>query len=180
LTYVTYESLEQASDQQKQWFYRYLSNGFNASEAARYAKYKDAQQSGWENKKYFSKLIAAEFKNAQMTKDEALARISDVARASLIDVSSVHYDEAGNIIGLNLDVTAAATNGKAHLIKEVSYNQFGIKLKLHDALKANHLIAAGFGASEENDSELDGILEALKGVANEAVDVHTQDQTDSS
>ena len=174
MNYPVYDALEQASDQQKKWFYRYLANGFNASEAARHANYEDDKQSGWENKKRFSKLIANELKQFQMSKDEALARISEIARGSLLDVINEHND---------VSVHAAVQNGKAHLIKEVSYNQFGIKLKLHDVLKANHLIASGFGADDDNDSELAGILEALKDVnleQEEALEVHAQDEANTS
>ena len=201
MNFVLYDSLEQASDQQKKWFYRYLANGFNASEAARFALYEDGQQSGWENKKRFSKLIAEELKQFQMSKDEALARISSIARGDLSDFLETelaghtgHYQRAlsDNDEGeeakewqpvlqntVTFDFEKAAKAGKLHLIRKLKIGKQGVSLELYDALKANHLIAAGFGASEDDDSELDGILEALRGV-NETVDVHTEDEANTS
>lgn len=164
-----YESLSEATDQQRSWFFRYLENGFHATEAARHAGYKDAGQSGWENKIRLEKLIAGEFKRKVMSADEALAGLADIARASLLDIAHIENDL--------VDVTLAAIvkNGKGHLVKEVGWGQFGLKVKLHDALKARDLILKVHGSykdkSEDTDNgELEEILKVLSEVDDSMLD----------
>lgn len=174
-----YESLSEATDQQRSWFFRYLENGFHASEAARHAKYADPGQSGWENKIRLEKLIASEFKRKVMSADEALAGLSDIARGNLYDISEIRPLEQRDVeafedapvdqvsaekwfVGVSL--SAIVENGKGHLVKEVGYDREGrIKVKLHDALKARDLILKAQGAYKENgDSQKEASLEAAK------------------
>lgn len=177
MNYVEYDTLDQASDRQKRWFYRYFENGCNASEAAEYVGYANAQQSGWECKRRFRKLIAVEFRHLQLAKDQALFNLGEMASSSMADFIQIEKGESGfyhqtdegteylghELVKLNLE--HAKRQGKLHLIKKIKIGKDNqVTLELYDKLKASHLIAKGYGASEE-ENELEGakqIADAIK------------------
>ncbi len=68
---------------QEAWLERYLGNGFNSAEAARFAGYKHPEQRGYENvrKSYIRPLIEERMSELAMSAAETLARISMHARS---------------------------------------------------------------------------------------------------
>lgn len=67
---------------QQAWLERYLANGFNASEAARFAGYKHPRQCGYENlsKHYIRDVIEDRLAELTISANEVLARMSLEAR----------------------------------------------------------------------------------------------------
>jgi phage terminase small subunit len=113
---------------------------FNATDAARRAGYpaKSAHAMGYENlrKPYIKAIIDQRIAENAMSANEVLARLSDMARASLEDV--VNEDDE-----FTLDL--ARGKGKLHLIKSIKRREFTDKegnttrtteFELHDAQAA--------------------------------------------
>lgn len=129
------------SNKQRAWLARYLANGFNATEAARHAKYKNPEKSGWENSNKLQKEITAELESLAMSAEEALARLTMIARADF----GAFLDESGQV-----DIDAAVDAGLTALVKEwrVEPTKFGPRrvLKLHDSQAALVDILRAHGA----------------------------------
>lgn len=100
--------------QQREFVTAYLASGFNATEAAKQAKYseKTAYSQGQRLLKHVEVRAAIDelLSEHVMARNEVLARLSDHARASLEDF----MDDAGA-----LDLDAAKKRGKLHLAKKV-------------------------------------------------------------
>lgn len=95
-----------ASAKEKAWLAEYLKT-FNATEAARRAGYKWPRRIGSRKKQKFADEISAALKERVMSAEEALAHLSDQARADI----SPYVDENG----INLKKLKEA--GLGHLIK---------------------------------------------------------------
>ncbi len=80
--------------------------------------------------------IQARKERLQMDADEALAGISNIARADIRRL----YDEAGNILPVKL-----WPEDLMPVVKELAPTPFGWKLKLYDRLKAFELMAIAGG-----------------------------------
>lgn len=109
------------------------ANG-NATEAARRAGYSVPMQEGHRllrNAKVKAE-IDRHLNEKALAANEVLARLADMARASIDDVATVD-PKTGEI---KFDFLKAAENGKLHLISEISFTEFGPKVKLHDAQTA--------------------------------------------
>lgn len=108
----------------------------NATEAARQAGYseKTARSIGAENltKPDIRSAIDKQLAEKALAANEVLARLADMARGSIADVATID-PETGTI---SLDFLKAARNGKLHLISELSFTEFGPRVKLHDAQAA--------------------------------------------
>lgn len=124
----------------------YLSNGFNATQAAIGAGYseKTARSIGAENltKPDIKQEIEKRLSEHAMTANEALARLADMARVSMADFLDDNRK--------TLDLAKADRASKLHLIKSFTYTKTdkgeNIKIELYDAqsallniLKENHL-----------------------------------------
>jgi hypothetical protein len=145
--YTVYDSLEQASDQQQKWYLTYLKNGYNATDAARTAGYADPQQSGWECRIHFGKLLEEHFSQDAMTATEISARTKRVAE---IDVGDM-FDEV-EVFGskhLVFSLERCKELGLTHAIKEIEQEEHRIgemmtsvttKVKLHDSMQARELL----------------------------------------
>jgi hypothetical protein len=150
-----YESKDDIKDERlKQWLELYLANGFNATAAARALEYKDPQQSGWENKKKLERVIAKELSERCMSPEEALARLSSIARADAADLLSWYEDDFGKLTAW-FSLEKARERGLTHLIKELEQTQHknrdGVifettwKVKLHDSQHALETILKAHG-----------------------------------
>lgn len=134
------------TDKQQVWLEHYLTC-WNATEAARKAGYKDPYKSGYENSKklYIREEIAARLAAKKMTADEALARLSDIARGDMTDFLAVQRN------GLAvLDMNAAERAGKLFLVKKYKETKYGFEVELHDPMRALELIAKHHGVLREN------------------------------
>lgn len=98
-----------ASKKEKAWLAEYLKC-FNATEAARRAGYKWPGRMGWKKKEKFADEIARALDERVMEAQEALAHLSDQARA---DISP--YIDARGV----LDLHALIDAGLGHLVKSV-------------------------------------------------------------
>lgn len=138
---------------QKKFVNEYL-RCFNASEAARLAGYseKAAGQQGYENlrKPEIAEVINEYFDAMLMESKEALARLSDMARASIEDFVDIDPN-LKNAVFLNF--SKAKEDGKLHLIKKLKYNAQGYpEIELHDAQAALIQIAKHHGLFKEDSS----------------------------
>jgi hypothetical protein len=85
------------SPKQRAWLARFLSNGLNATEAARFVDYKHPNISGPENLVKLSDEISAALEQMAMGKPEVLARIAAQARADIgnyITIRRIKYRES--------------------------------------------------------------------------------------
>jgi hypothetical protein len=109
---------------QKMFVEAYLSNGFNATEAARTAGYKGSDntlsQRGHElvrNSK-IAVLIQNRVTEAAMPANEVLESLSEIARAPWRQFTKVHYNSDGEIVGATLllkdKIRALELLGKHH------------------------------------------------------------------
>lgn len=131
------------TDKQRLFVYNYLSNGFNATDAAQTAGYKGDYRTlsvtGYDNLRNpkIRVLIDEHLTEAAMSADEAVARLGRIAKG---DMSA--FIDADN----NLDLDKARALGVTHLIKELEetevYDKDGgamrvkRKAKLYDAQSA--------------------------------------------
>lgn len=161
------------TDKQRAFVEYYLANGFNGTQAALSAGYaeKGARQQAAETlaKPYIRELIEARIKEIAMSADEALARLSEMARASMEDF--IDADTA------TLNLAKAKANGKLHLVRKFTHNvgkeTENISIELYDAqsallaiLKERHLEAGEptesfrVDVSRLTDDELEAIARA--------------------
>jgi hypothetical protein len=85
------------SPKQRAWLARFLSNGLNATEAARFVDYKHPNISGPENLVKLSDEISAALEQMAMGKQEVLARIAAQARSDIgnyITIRRIKYRES--------------------------------------------------------------------------------------
>jgi hypothetical protein len=118
---------------------------FNKTEAARVAGYEDPQQSGWEVSKRLEPIIQRELKEKLMSADEALARLSSMARADIADLTHSHEDADGTLHAW-FSLEKAKRHGLTHLVKELEQVQRRTrdgdiietvwKVKIHDSQAA--------------------------------------------
>jgi len=128
----------------------YFACGFNGVRAARKAGYKGSYSTlcvtahdNLSNPKIRAE-IDRRFKNAAMSADEVIMRLTDIARADYGDIT----DKDGNV-----DVKLAKKRGLSHLIREQEFTEKYIpqeghddimirtaKVKLHDPLRALELV----------------------------------------
>jgi phage terminase small subunit len=130
---------------QRKFINEYFACSMNASRAARRAGYK-TRQSGAENMS--NPVIRAEidriYNETAMSGLEALARLSEQARADIADVTDAE--------GL-LNMRKAQRNGKTGLIKSITHTTTiikgvetrTVKVELHDTQKALQLIGKQHG-----------------------------------
>ena len=121
----------------------YLANGFNATKAAEAAGYTAPSQAGYRLSKNVEirAEIAARTARRAMSADEALQRLADRARVSLVDFYDV--DDDGNLV-LNLE--RARDSGKLELLDGITCDARGnLILKLPDRTRALELIGRNLG-----------------------------------
>lgn len=118
---------------------------WNASEAARLAGYskRTAGSIGAEN--LTKPEIATEIKKrldvSAMSADEVIQSIGDIGRADISDF--IEIDEKGHI--KNLDFAKAKKAGKLGLIKSITPTANGLKIELHDKMRALELMGKHHG-----------------------------------
>lgn len=134
----------------------YLANGFNATQAAKEAGYSErtAYSSGQRLLKNVE--IADEIKRRMeeqaMSADEVIQAIGDIGRATIDDLMDV--DNSGRPV---FNFKRAQEQGKLHLIKEIIPTANGIRVVLHDRMKALELMGKHHGLFADK-AELDGKL----------------------
>lgn len=128
----------------------YLANGFNATEAAKTAKYAAFNRGGYtkiassvlKNPKVKA-LVARRIAERALTANEVIDRFREVADGSIADVLS---DDTSFI-----DLSKAKQRGKLHLLKEVKIGDDGeIHVKLRDQDQALDKLAKSLGVYEKD------------------------------
>lgn len=128
----------------------YLANGFNASDAAKKARYSAFSRGGYakvgtgilKNKKVKS-LIARRIAERALSANEVIDRFREVADGSIADILS---DDASFI-----DLSKAKERNKLHLIKEVKFGDDGeVMVKLRDQDVALDKLARTLGVYEKD------------------------------
>lgn len=128
---------------QRAFVNHYLANGGNASKAAEAAGYAAPGQEGHRLLKNaeIQAEIAARTASLAMSADEALKRLADRARVSLVDFYDV--DDDGHLV---LNLQRARETGKLKLLDGISCDARGnLILKLPDRTKALELIGRNLG-----------------------------------
>ena len=86
-----------------------------------------------------------------MVADEALARLGEMARASIEDFTEI---KDGIPNALWLDLEKASQRNKLHLIKKFKYSSEGqLEFELHDALSALKTIAKLLGLERSGEAQ---------------------------
>lgn len=127
---------EKLTAKQQTFINAYLANGFNATQAAIEAGYseKTARSIGAENltKPDIREAIDKRLQEYVMTANEALARLSDMARASMGDFLDENRE--------TLDLAKADRASKLHLIKSFKHSKTdkseNLSIELYDAQAA--------------------------------------------
>ena len=136
------------TDLQQAWLLKYVQNGLNATQAAKDAGYQCSsnasyRQQGFENRRHRKiRPLLLHVMSRHMSVDEALTRLTSIARGSMADFLS--FDDRGRAVP---DLYKARQQGSLHLIKEIKFNRRHSKdtggkvievssIKLHDPLKA--------------------------------------------
>lgn len=133
------------SEKQEVWLAEYLQS-FNATDAAKKAGYKWPNKYGAQLKKKFAAEIESELRERVMSAEEALARLSDMARADISDF--LHVD--GNYVAV--DISNAKNAGKTHLIKKYKgrSKNSGEEIELHDSKDALKTLLQVYGRLRNN------------------------------
>jgi hypothetical protein len=121
-----------ASAKEKAWLEHYFQCGFNATEAARRAKYKNPEVMGCRKAKKFEKEISDRMADLVMDAEEALARISEMARGEW----GKYIEENGT-----LDIKKLVADGKGYLVKKIRETRDGKEYEFYDAQGALRDIA---------------------------------------
>jgi phage terminase small subunit len=136
----------------------YLSNGFNASKAARAAKYGAASSGGYSNigssvlkRTKIRELVARRIAERALSADEILARYREVAEASIEDFIVEIEDETGLGTIITPSLRKAIEAGKVHLAKELKVNKDGeVTIKLRDQDHALDQLARSVGVFDKD------------------------------
>jgi phage terminase small subunit len=153
------------NDRQQTFVEHYLTNGLNATQAAKMAGYSE-HSAKWQGyallrepgvRAAIDEALAAR----RMSAEEILARLEDQARGDWGEL----LDESGNI-----DIPKAIQNGKTHLIKAVTREttQHGerVRVELHDSQRALALLMKPHGLNQvvikdEREDQLGQLLRGL-------------------
>lgn len=117
------------SDKEQAWLDEYL-RCFDATAAARKVGYKWPGRQGYQKKQKYAAEIQKHLEEKAMGRDEALARLADIARGTAEDFLEI--DENISLI----DLKKMKRAGKLHLIKKYQANKRGISIELYDAQSA--------------------------------------------
>lgn len=140
-----------ASAQEKAWLARYLVH-FNAKRAAEEVGYQWPRRMGYKKKQKFKEEIAAALEEKAMTAEEALARLSEQARAEYAE----YLTDEGTV-----NLTQLLDDGKGHLIKGYKRDRKGnLIVEFYDGQTAlrtilDHHHKAGSGPQEHVVMSLD-------------------------
>jgi len=117
---------------------------WNATAAAKEAAYSHPGQQGERllKKVEIADYIKARLREAALSADEVLARLSEQARVSIADFVQEGtlpiVDKDGNVVGEQqvVEINWAMIKKKGHLIRSITNTRAGPKLELHDAQSA--------------------------------------------
>lgn len=134
------------TDKQQAFINEYLQC-WNATEAAVKAGYSEktaySQGSRLLKNVEITEAIQQRLDAMQMTADEALVGLSDIARSDLSDFIKI---QAGLPV---IDFESAKRNGKLHLLKKITYGKGSISFELYDKQSALNTIAKHHGLLNE-------------------------------
>jgi len=128
------------TNKQKVFIEAYLEC-WNATEAARRAKYKHPRQMGSENlsKPVIQERISQRLRATAMSADEVLERLASQARADIADYVVVDLATGEPKVDLR------SVKGRTHLIKSIQQTAHGVKVELYDAQAALEKIGRAHG-----------------------------------
>jgi phage terminase small subunit len=163
----------------------YLSNGGNATDAARKAGYKgddDAMRArGAEtvaNRNVRAAIDArmeeVAAKRGILSAEDVLDLISQHASGSMDDFTTA----AGR--GVRLDLAKAKKAGKFHLVKEFKKTDKGTEIKLYDAQAAAALLGKHHGIFTDTLVIQDAAMEMANGIADDALNILREYITDDN
>ena len=151
------KKLKKLNTKQKMWVENYLSNGFNATLAAKEAGYKAKNDGvfrniGYENvtKPHIQAVIQERLSEAAMGANEVLARITTMAKGFDIadyikQIPTYNVDKNGKewFTGhaLKLDLGKLQVDGYSHLIKKIRQTKEGLMVEWQDPLASLGLLA---------------------------------------
>lgn len=134
------------------WLAEYLQC-WNETEAARRAGYKWPNKQGAVKAKKFAPQIAEHIRQTQMSADEALLELGDIARLDMGDFLVFHE----GVKEPYLDLAKAKEAGLLKLVKKIKYNQKGgMEIELYDKQAALVQIGKWQGLTEKQQVEQEG------------------------
>jgi phage terminase small subunit len=128
-----------ASRKERVWLEEYFKC-WNATEAARRANYAYPNKQGPAKLKKFADEISARIEELTMSADEALLRLSEIARGEW----GQYVTEEGRI-----DIEALVEDGKGYLVKQIRETKHGKNIEFYDAQRALVDIAKAHGVFVE-------------------------------
>jgi len=144
----------------------YLANGFNATSAAKAAKYSAFNRDGYSSigasvmkSKKIKSLIARRIAERALSANDVIDRYREVSDGTVADF----LGDGGGFI----DLAKAEDRKKLHLLKEIQFDGDGnIKIKLRDQDKALDQLARSLGVFEkDNVAQLPPEIIALLGLS---------------
>ena len=137
------ELAEKLNDKQIAFVEAYLRL-WNATAAAKEAAYSHPGQQGERllKKVEIADYIKARLREASLSADEVLMRLSEQARVNISDFvkegTEPVYDKEGNLLGERqvVEIDWNAVKKRGHLIRSITNTRAGPKLELHDAQSA--------------------------------------------
>lgn len=142
---------EQLSDKERLFVDLYLACAMNATAACRRMGYRDPMKQGYRmsNNVQVQKAIRERLSAAAMEADEVLHRlkliaIADIAAAySIVEVEDVVDGKNKRLA--TVDLVQLIENGQSHLVKSVSWTQYGPRIVMHDSVRALELLGQHHG-----------------------------------
>ena len=135
-------TVDTLTHKQRQFCRHYVLTDGNATESARRAGYSMPEKSGYRvlHSPKVQMYLARYMQENAMQADEVLMRLSDVARGSFEDFMTIGDD--GDV---QLDISKARNAGKLHLLKQLDLTKDGLKISIHDPVKALQLLGQYHG-----------------------------------
>lgn len=168
-------SKSRLNPRQQAFIAEYLQS-WNATSAAIQAGYSEKtarqQASRLLSNVNISKEIEQRVAVLKMSGDEALARLSDIARGDIADFLSIDNEATG------LDFVKARNAGKLHLIKKITFGKGKVSFEMYDKQAALNTIAKHHGLLNEKieiDVKLVGqVVDALQTLEQDPVAVFNE------
>lgn len=144
---------EQLSNRYRRFVDLYLEMGFNATAAARTMGYAHPNKQGPRLlvNDGIKAAISERLSELAMSAGEVMYRLTEHAAADIREVFTIVQEQHGPAEGeaeqrfARLDLPRLLESGKSHLVKSITWTQYGPKIVLHDAQAALKLIGEHHG-----------------------------------
>jgi phage terminase small subunit len=141
-------------------------NGTAAARVAGYAKPAEEAHRLLRNAQ-IREAIEERLAEYRLRANEVLARIEEQALGSMADFVSLKKNDAGQVVGVTLDLRKARRLGKLHLVKKLKEGEHGLEVELYSSQAALELLARAHGLLKDKvqvDANVGGLGELVEAV----------------